>query len=119
MGFALNILALVIVLGLCWFAMVFLTGRFHGHRGIDDPNGFADADVREPASRDFVTGMPMTESPATDLPATDLPATELPVTVPESSDACPACEGIGATNARGRLQPCPRCEGTGVTTPLS
>lgn len=95
MGFALNILALLLVLGLCWFAMVFLTGRFHGHRGIDESNGFGDADVREPASRDSATGMP--------------------VTVPESTDACPACEGVGATQSRGRLMPCPQCEGTGVS----
>ena len=31
MSFAINILALLLVLGLCWFAMVWLTGRFHGH----------------------------------------------------------------------------------------
>lgn len=96
MGFALNILALLLVLGLCWFAMVFLTGRFHGHRGLDESTGFDDADVREPASRDFVTGMP--------------------VTVPESTDACPACEGVGAMQSKGKLTPCPRCEGTGVTS---
>ena len=95
MGFALNILALLLVLGLCWFAMVFLAGRFHGHRGDGESDGFVDAEVREPASRDFVTGQP--------------------VTVPQSADACPACEGVGATQSRGRLTPCPRCEGTGVS----
>ena len=35
MTFAINILALILVLGLCWFAMVWLTGRFHGH-GVDE-----------------------------------------------------------------------------------
>ncbi len=103
MGFALNILALLLVLGLCWFAMVFLTGRFHGHRGVDEPTGFGDADAPEPASRDF---------PRSDADGRDL-MTGLPVASP-AADACPACEGVGATQSRGRLMPCPRCEGTGV-----
>lgn len=31
MAFAINILALIIVLGLCWAAMMWLSGRSHGH----------------------------------------------------------------------------------------
>lgn len=30
---AINLLALLIVLGLCWGAMMWLSGRFHGHGG--------------------------------------------------------------------------------------
>lgn len=30
---AVNLLALLIVLGLCWGAMMWLSGRFHGHGG--------------------------------------------------------------------------------------
>ena len=30
---AINLLALLIVLGLCWAAMMWLSGRFHGYRG--------------------------------------------------------------------------------------
>ena len=30
---AINLLALLIVLGLCWAAMMWLSGRFHGHGG--------------------------------------------------------------------------------------
>jgi len=30
---ALNLLALLIVVGLCWGAMMWLSGRFHGHGG--------------------------------------------------------------------------------------
>ncbi len=102
MGFALNILALVIVLGLCWFAMVFLTGRFHGHRGGVEPTGFGDAEFPEPASLDFLRG-----DDGRDL------MTGLPVASP-AAGACPACEGVGASQSRGRLLPCSRCEGTGV-----
>ena len=31
MALALNALALIIVLGLCWAAMMWYSGRFHGH----------------------------------------------------------------------------------------
>lgn len=34
MAFAVNILALIIVLGLCWAAMMWLSGRSHGHAPI-------------------------------------------------------------------------------------
>lgn len=30
MAFALNIVALILVIGICWFAMVWLSGRMHG-----------------------------------------------------------------------------------------
>ena len=33
MALAINLLALLIVLGLCWGAMMWLSGRFHGHGG--------------------------------------------------------------------------------------
>ncbi len=33
MAVALNLLALLIVLGMCWAAMMWLSGRFHGHGG--------------------------------------------------------------------------------------
>jgi len=35
MGFALNILALLLVVGMCWLAMVWLSGRSHGSHGSD------------------------------------------------------------------------------------
>lgn len=31
MAIAVNLLALLIVVGLCWIAMMWLSGRFHGH----------------------------------------------------------------------------------------
>jgi len=31
MAIAVNLLALLIVLGMCWAAMMWLSGRFHGH----------------------------------------------------------------------------------------
>ena len=44
MALALNLLALVIVLGMCWAAMMWLSGRFHGHGGAttQQPDGVGD-----------------------------------------------------------------------------
>ena len=41
---AINLLALLIVLGLCWGAMMWLSGRFHGHGGATtvQPDGVGD-----------------------------------------------------------------------------
>ena len=78
---AVNLLALLIVLGLCWGAMMWLSGRFHGHGGATtvEVDGVGDLSV--------------------------LKNPEAP---------CVVCEGVGATNARGKLAPCPECYGTGV-----
>lgn len=44
MAFAVNIVALLIVLGMCWGAMMWLSGRFHGHGGATtvEIDGIAD-----------------------------------------------------------------------------
>jgi len=44
MALAMNILALLIVLGLCWVAMLWLSGRFHGNGGATtvEVDGVAD-----------------------------------------------------------------------------
>ena len=41
---AINLLALLIVLGMCWAAMMWLSGRFHGHGGATtvQPDGVGD-----------------------------------------------------------------------------
>ena len=85
MAFALNILALIMVLGLCWAAMMWLPGRFHGHGDtvmIDDFDRVDFVDSR--------VGHLGDEAP------------------------CSLCAGVGASHERGRLQPCPECEGTGL-----
>ncbi|MEM7095543.1 MAG: hypothetical protein AAF567_21250 [Actinomycetota bacterium] len=86
MSFAINILALLLVLGLCWMAMMWLSGRFHGHGA-----GGRFADDYE---RDIMTG--------------------LPVELFDDGVSCPVCEGVGATQERGKLRPCHECQGTGV-----
>lgn len=86
MSFAINILALLLVLGLCWFAMVWLTRRFHGH-------GSERAGDEIDYHRDIMTGLPMPARPGSD---------------------CTECKGVGATQHRGKLMPCRMCEGTGT-----
>lgn len=81
---ALNLLALLIVLGLCWGAMMWLSGRFHGHGGATT--------VEVDGIGDMSKEMPHHEHDA----------------------ACVACEGVGAQTTRGKLAPCSQCHGTGI-----
>lgn len=85
-GLAVNLLALLIVLGLCWGAMMWLSDGFHSHRattidldGVGDPNMFA----------------------APTEPIIDVAS-------------CDTCEGVGAHNTDGRVAPCTECFGTGI-----
>lgn len=91
---AINLIALLIVLGLCWTAMMWLSGRFHGQ-----PRGsvveYDDASVTREAEPD-----PTIERLAR-------AASEAP---------CTLCEGVGAQNTHGQLRPCSECYGTGVLT---
>ena len=53
---ALNLLALLIVLGLCWGAMMWLSGRFHGHGGATTIEIDGVGDLTKPkASEDVCT----------------------------------------------------------------
>jgi len=46
-----NVLALVIVLGLCWGAMLWLSGKFHGHGATPTQiDGLADLSARVDSS---------------------------------------------------------------------
>lgn len=40
------------------------------------------------------------------------------VDVGEPGEPCHECDGVGAKQRLGALEPCPVCEGTGVVTPL-
>ncbi len=97
MAFALNIVALLLVLGLSWAAMMWLSGRFHGasaHQLVADREQIHD-DIEVPHARG-----------PRDLGASARQAHAAP---------CAACEGVGAHHKRGRLQPCPTCRGTGTS----
>ncbi len=77
---ALNLLALVLVVGFCWLGMMWMAGRLHGR-------------ARE--NEEWV------------------------ITRVEVGDPCPECDGVGARQRRGALEPCGLCEGTGEITTLS
>lgn len=49
---AVNLLALLIVLGLCWGAMMWLSGRFHGHGGATTTEVDGVGDLSRPAADD-------------------------------------------------------------------
>lgn len=90
---AVNLVALVLVLGMCWAAMMWLGGRSHGQRG----------ELRRQAN-----GEPMWFDAAPKTKSTDR------VINLSTSAPCAECEGVGALQARGKLAPCPECFGTGV-----
>ena len=109
MALVMNLLGLIIVLGLCWMAMMWLSRGFHGvpkaERGLfsDNPEpdmtypAIPDAAIRELDSSALLPSEPR------DLPMTT--GTDSP---------CQHCEGVGAKTSSGRLRPCPECLGTGV-----
>ena len=80
---AINLLALVIVLGMCWGAMMWLSGRFHGHGGATTKEVDGAGDFTMPVSAN-------------------------------QDQPCQVCEGVGAHNTKGKLEPCRECFGTGV-----
>lgn len=86
MALALNIISLVLVLGICWLAMMWYTRHSKSHVNL------FEAEVQ----RDRVT------------PAGATPAA--------SGELCEACEGLGAKSVRGSITPCPACLGTGEAT---
>lgn len=86
---AINLLALVIVLGMCWAAIMWLGNKSHGQR----------------FSRDSFEGA--AEGGYVNIADVD-------VTSPISDEACAVCAGVGAQQTRGKLAPCPECFGTGV-----
>ena len=47
---AINMLALLIVLGLCWGAMMWLSGRFHGHGGATTTHVDGVGDLSQPVA---------------------------------------------------------------------
>lgn len=47
---AINLLALLIVLGLCWAAMMWLSGRFHGHGGATTVEVDGVGDLSQPTA---------------------------------------------------------------------
>lgn len=89
MGFALNIAALILVLGITWVGMIWLSGRIHGVGQPED-------------SRDPVTGLPRPDGGRDQL-GRDV--------------ECDTCSGIGALSDAGKVSPCPACNGTGVAEP--
>lgn len=92
MGLALNLIALIMVIGLSWIAMLWMSGRFHGER------------------RDF-TAEPFGDA-ADDAAFGELFGDDFA----RRSNECATCNGSGARKNEGRLAPCPACEGTGVLT---
>ena len=86
MAFALNLLALLMVIGLCWAAMMWLSGRSHGH----GRSSIVTIDDFDSDNVQFVD------------------------TGANAMAPCGTCDGVGASHRRGRLQPCPQCEGTGI-----
>jgi len=90
MGLALNLIALLMVIGLSWTAMMWMSGRFHGDR------------------RDF-SAQPLEERVG--------PNDEFELVAdrrPAHQGECTTCQGSGARKRQGRLSLCPVCEGTGV-----
>lgn len=99
---AANLLALIIVLGLCWVAMMWLSGRFHGGHMIE--------------SSEFEFDTVEIDDDAHTIRRTRFDAEgahDLPVDI-KTEPPCMACEGVGATTTQGRLSPCSECFGTGV-----
>lgn len=80
-----NIVALLIVIGLCWFGMAFLGGWYHrffsGGSAVEVPND-ASALLHDSALT--------RQAP------------------------CDTCDGIGGGQVNGELMLCPDCRGTGV-----
>lgn len=100
---AINLLALIIVLGLCWAAMMWLSGRFHGQRRTGDfhVDYWDETSVSAPGR-------------AADSTETETGRASRQASVTASETPCTVCEGVGAQNSQGRLAPCPECYGTGV-----
>ena len=112
MSLASNLLALALVVGLSWGAMVMLSAHFHGARRE------RESDLFHEAAREGFIGEPRGKGPTPAPPTTtsercDGVAPRQSVNVPRDLP-CSGCNGSGAQTERGRLQPCPRCEGTGV-----
>jgi len=97
---AVNLIALLIVVGMCWVAMMWLSGRFHGHG-----SEFEYESVQYRGSTRIV------RKGRIDARGADDQVIQLPVEPP-----CAVCEGVGAHNDHGKLAPCPECYGTGVLT---
>jgi len=85
---ALNLAALILVLGITWVGMIWLSGRVH---------------PPQPEDRDPVTGLPAD------------PLLNAPRDGDGDGDECSTCNGVGAESRNGRLVPCPACLGRGVS----
>lgn len=99
MGLALNLIALLMVIGLSWAAMIWMSGRFHGER-------------RSISAEQFRQGMAASGEADSGHPETSRPDQLLFDS--HRANECATCNGSGAKKNQGRLTPCPSCEGTGV-----
>ena len=116
MAIAVNLVALLLVVGISWIGMMWMAGRAHG-RGA--PGG--DLDLRSPADDPF-DGFDEFDVFADDNAHPAAQAGQ----AAQGADAhdrwrarlvdepCNECAGVGARQRLGRLEPCPVCDGTGV-----
>jgi len=86
---ALNLAALILVLGITWVGMIWLSGRVHPPQ--------PDFDPADDSSRDQVRVQPRKEAAR------------------NGDDECATCKGVGAESRNGRVVPCPACLGRGVS----
>ena len=99
MALAINLLALVLVLGICWVALMWYTRHSKRHAEFfeaqfDSDHSVVELEAAPPAERDIMTGLSKGHPP---------------------SGSCVECEGVGAKPSRGTIAPCPICQGTGVS----
>lgn len=118
MLFAINILALLIVLGLCWAAMVWLGGRHHGQSRALKPIIPFEAEYLERLATSGESDNPQSDSVQSnstqpDNAQSNNAQSNNPLSL-MSNAPCTVCEGVGAQQTRGKLAPCPECLGTGV-----
>lgn len=97
MAIAVNLLALLLVVGISWLGMMWMAGRVHGR--VDEAPPGPDLEPYD-AERDGSFDLPADQSAGPSHARSDEP--------------CGECGGIGAKQRLGRLEPCPVCEGTGV-----
>ena len=116
---AINLVALIIVLGLCWGAMMWLGSAPHGH-GHAQSRAKPEPSLSDRVVIDYIAGdHALNDGAAGDNASSDASANDHVIDDRLVADLstgvpCATCEGVGAHHLRGKLAPCPECLGTGV-----
>lgn len=107
---ALNLAALILVLGITWVGMIWLSGRVHPPQPDRDDTHDASPD---PLIRGSSDGPARQRSGASQgREAASRPRSRASR---GRDEECATCKGVGAESHNGRIAPCPACLGRGVS----